>query len=50
MDFPINTALISNPINWIIILLMIVFAMFIMEILLAYAGVTACGCHKSKEA
>lgn len=46
MDLPINTAVIAQPLNWIIIFLMLVFSMFIIESMLALAGIKApCGCN-----
>jgi hypothetical protein len=46
MDIPINTAVIAQPLNWIIVFLMLVFSMLIMETLMAFAGVKApCGCN-----
>lgn len=45
MNLPLNIPVISNPINWIIVFLMLVFSMFIVESLMALSGVKApCGC------
>jgi hypothetical protein len=44
MNLPINTTIMANPLNWIIIFLMLVFSMFIADILMRYAGSAPCGC------
>lgn len=36
MDWPVNVAIIKSPINWVIVFLMIVFAIFIAESLGKY--------------
>lgn len=46
MDLPINTAVIAQPLNWIIIFLMLIFSMLIMESMMALAGINPpCGCN-----
>lgn len=48
MDWlPINKAIIANPINWLIVLLMLIFAIFIAEALAQLSGKkSGCGCSK----
>lgn len=43
----VNVAIIKNPINWIIIFLMIFFAMLIAESIFQLAGVKPCSCHST---
>lgn len=46
MDLPINTAVIAQPLNWIIVFLMLVFSMLIVESLMTFVGVNPpCGCN-----
>lgn len=48
MDWPINKAIIANPVNWAIVLLMLVFAIYIAELLAVWAGKKgSCGCSKN---
>lgn len=50
MDAAVNWVLIKNPINWIIIFLMLIFAMFIVESLFQLMGNNVpCGCHSSEK-
>lgn len=43
----VNVALIKNPINWVIVFLMLTFAMLIAESIFQLSG-NACGCHSNK--
>lgn len=47
-EAPVNVALIRNPVNWVIVVLMLIFAMLIAEVLIQFIK-SPCGCHSTKE-
>lgn len=49
MENPVNIAIIKNPLNWVIIFLMLAFAMLIAEVLFQYMGNDICGCSHTGE-
>lgn len=48
MESPVNTALFFSPVNWIIVFLMLAFAMFIGEAFLQWFNPQLCGNNGSK--
>lgn len=46
MNLPLNFPVLRSPMNWIIVFLMLVFSMFIVESVMALAGIKSpCGCQ-----
>jgi hypothetical protein len=49
MEAPVNIALIKNPINWFIVILMVIFAIFIAEMIVMWIKGAPCACNSTKQ-